>query len=508
MATQAKEAPERIVLAEESPFSLGALSVAPGLRQVSFRGESRTLEPRVMQVLVALAGAKGEIVSRDELIARCWDGRIVGENAINRVISILRTLAAETGAFEIETITKVGYRLAAQGQPAAPAPPEAAGGVSRLLSRRAALAAAGVTALGGFYLLWPGAGASKRAEAERLYAAGLESERLGDSGLLQAIASYERAVALDPRYAAGWGALARALASRLEDDPTTTEVDRARAAEAAERALRLDQRNADAWTARVLLEPWFRNWPILERTAREALAVRPELTIARLTLSLCLSNAGRFRDALAVVRKSIEREPLIPAHQIRLAWLLWQTGDLRSARRIYDSAYRLWPYNSFLWAARFIFLSQSQATGDALAMGEGNQARTSAGGPLPLAMALACARALHPGAPRRLRDEALESIRAARKAGDVASFISIPYASLLGDIDLAFEQSYGYLFGQRDPVTGERRPLPPYSERWTEFLFARSTAAMRRDPRFPKLTAAIGLDDYWRAAGSGPDYRA
>ena len=42
------------------------------------------LDPRVMQVLVALTGAAGKVLSRDDLIALCWDGRIVGDNAINR----------------------------------------------------------------------------------------------------------------------------------------------------------------------------------------------------------------------------------------------------------------------------------------------------------------------------------------------------------------------------------------------------------------------------------------
>ena len=113
MATVAEGGADRIVLANEPPFRLGALDVTPAWRQVRFAGENRTLEPRVMQVLVALAGAHGGIVGRDALVARCWDGRIVGENAINRVISILRALAAETQAFGIETITKVGYRLRA-----------------------------------------------------------------------------------------------------------------------------------------------------------------------------------------------------------------------------------------------------------------------------------------------------------------------------------------------------------------------------------------------------------
>lgn len=110
-----------IRLAEEAPFRLGPLDVTPATRQVAWNGQSRTLEPRVMQVLVTLARSRGEVVGRDELILRCWDGRIVGDNAINRVISLLRDLAAETGAFELETVIKVGYRLTETGAPERPA---------------------------------------------------------------------------------------------------------------------------------------------------------------------------------------------------------------------------------------------------------------------------------------------------------------------------------------------------------------------------------------------------
>ena len=64
-----------------------------------------------MQALVALTEAKGAVVSRDALIDRCWSGRIVGEDAINRCIAKVRRLAdlAPHGAFTIETVSKVGY---------------------------------------------------------------------------------------------------------------------------------------------------------------------------------------------------------------------------------------------------------------------------------------------------------------------------------------------------------------------------------------------------------------
>jgi DNA-binding winged helix-turn-helix (wHTH) protein/tetratricopeptide (TPR) repeat protein len=108
------EGGDQIDLARIAPFQLGLLKIEPALRQVSTtRLASETLEPRVMQVLVALASANGAVVTRDELIRRCWEGRIVGEDSISRTIARLRKLAEDHGdtGFHIETITKVGYRL-------------------------------------------------------------------------------------------------------------------------------------------------------------------------------------------------------------------------------------------------------------------------------------------------------------------------------------------------------------------------------------------------------------
>jgi hypothetical protein len=96
-----------IELAHEGDFDVGALSVCPSLRSVSIRGASQQLEPRVMQVLVALARSAGGVVSRDDLVKRCWGGRVVGEDAINRAVSRVRKLGEETAAFSIETIARV-----------------------------------------------------------------------------------------------------------------------------------------------------------------------------------------------------------------------------------------------------------------------------------------------------------------------------------------------------------------------------------------------------------------
>ena len=104
----------QVDLAREADFALGGLIVCPSAREVRLGDAIRSVQPRVMQVLVALVRRQGEVVSRDELIWSCWEGLSVSEDAINRCIGQLRRLASLGGAehFKIETVARVGYRLA------------------------------------------------------------------------------------------------------------------------------------------------------------------------------------------------------------------------------------------------------------------------------------------------------------------------------------------------------------------------------------------------------------
>jgi TolB-like protein len=107
---------ERIDLARQAPLRLGPLQIDPARRQVVHDdGRRQVLERRVMQVLVALLGAGGAILTRDELTRSCWHGVIVGKDALNRVLGQLRRLERDLGrgVFEVQTITRVGYRIIA-----------------------------------------------------------------------------------------------------------------------------------------------------------------------------------------------------------------------------------------------------------------------------------------------------------------------------------------------------------------------------------------------------------
>jgi TolB-like protein len=101
-----------IDLARAPAFQLAGIHVRPSTREV-LGGEGRrdVLEPRVMQVLVALAERRGEVVSRDDLSRRCWAGRVVSEDSISRCIAALRRLAQVYVGIGIQTIARVGYRL-------------------------------------------------------------------------------------------------------------------------------------------------------------------------------------------------------------------------------------------------------------------------------------------------------------------------------------------------------------------------------------------------------------
>src|ERR1700731_2786145 len=92
-------------------FRLGCLTVHPLSNEVETQAGVERLEPRVMQVLVVLAQKSGEVVTRSQLVTCCWAGSVVGDDAIQRCVARLRRLGETHGGFEIDTITRVGYRL-------------------------------------------------------------------------------------------------------------------------------------------------------------------------------------------------------------------------------------------------------------------------------------------------------------------------------------------------------------------------------------------------------------
>src|SRR6201994_2423484 len=86
-------------------------------------GQPVRIHRRALGILCALAEAKGEIVSKDELMARLWPGRIVEEGNLHVHVSALRKSLDEHGGGHslVVTVPGRGYRLAdANGVRSAP----------------------------------------------------------------------------------------------------------------------------------------------------------------------------------------------------------------------------------------------------------------------------------------------------------------------------------------------------------------------------------------------------
>jgi TolB-like protein/DNA-binding winged helix-turn-helix (wHTH) protein/Tfp pilus assembly protein PilF len=142
-------------------FKLGCFEVQPLTGEVSSAGGIAHLEPKVMEVLAALAQRPGEVVEREELLARVWGARAaVADEPLTRCIAELRRVlgdSRQTPAF-IQTIPQRGYRLLCPATPlvrpaAAPAaaqqPAAEAAGVERAAAPSARRRAANPLVVGG-----------------------------------------------------------------------------------------------------------------------------------------------------------------------------------------------------------------------------------------------------------------------------------------------------------------------------------------------------------------------
>ena len=101
----------------KSGFKVGPWEVRPLTGELTGGGEPARLEPKVMEVLVALAQQPGEVVEREELLRRVWGNRAaVSDEPLTRCIAELRRAFGDSrqAPTYIQTIPKRGYRLSAR----------------------------------------------------------------------------------------------------------------------------------------------------------------------------------------------------------------------------------------------------------------------------------------------------------------------------------------------------------------------------------------------------------
>lgn len=524
-----------IKLAQVPPFRLGEVLVDPPRRRVSRNHRAVILEPRVMQVLVLLALARGAVISRDELIERCWGGRIVGENAINRVISRIRQLATELGldSFLLETITKVGYRMVVVGEAETAAMPDLpppwpvenrepsrdvighadddAPPASRRLTRRRFVAAgAALAGLGaaGTWLWRRGPGHVPDHRAVELHRRGQLAQRQGvPEQTRQAVSFFRQATEVDPLYAEAWGGLALSYRHILEGY-AEGELDSLPGLieSAARQALSLDPDNADAVVALALIEPYFGNWERIERDLLRIERQHSDHWFVQGQLGLTRYETGRWRDGLPHTERQLEIEPFIPIPHVSHARALWSLGRLHEAETVLDATIARWPGNFVPWNLKFNFLLYNRRPGAAAAFVMNPEVRPEHLRAEGVQVRVTLARAVERGDPADIAASLADQRAMLPSIASVP--MTVPVLVLLGQPELAMAAIERYFLGGGGDEIGP--PIPPpsrYERRYTHFLFMPNMAPLWPEPRFAALLDRIGLERYWRATGTEPDYR-
>jgi DNA-binding winged helix-turn-helix (wHTH) protein/Tfp pilus assembly protein PilF len=352
MAVAVASGDGRIDLAHAGDFTLGEARVRPPLLEVETGAGTVLLEPRVMQLLVALWRAGGAPVSRDDLIAACWGGLAISDDAITQCVSKLRRALSGLSGVQVASVPRVGYRLTVSPLQHADSATSNPAGASRWFGRAAAagviIAAASVLAFDSRSVAVASGDQGKLAavslasspqsrQADRLHAAAVRLFRERTRpGYVEAEKLLRRAIAIDPDHAPSWARLSMVVYAphwwASEDDPDARQRLRSEAIGYARRALSIDPRLAEAHQAIGFV---FWNEQGLKWLARAA-TLDPDNGEIRQQFADLLEERLELRRALAESERAVELEPTTPRGFETTAHLLDRLGRRAEADALID----------------------------------------------------------------------------------------------------------------------------------------------------------------------------
>lgn len=496
-------------------FAVGPLRVSPARRLVAGPAGTATVEPVVMKVFLLLLDAGGAVVTRDDLFSKAWGEVFVGDDSLNRAVTQARKIAPLTspGLFEIERIPRTGYRLTGPILDLLNQSDRGSGVPEFAASRRTALAGgAAVLALGAAGL-WRERVQSRNAAAERWIARGdvlLHDAVPMEAG--EALPPLRSALELDPGNARALGLLALTEETRAHNGGSSDPGETLRAAERAARAaLHRDPGEPHARLAMIDISAASLDWSQMEDRLRAIHASAPQNLHIIGSLSSFLQAAGRTSDSWAFNERAAAAAPASPTPQWRRALRLWAVGRNREALISSERLLPLWPRHALVWNARFMILAFTGRVAAAAAMLRNPVAPAANSHPVRPAQWLPTFEALADPTRARIAKAKDANLAAARLNPGQATYAAMAL-SQLGEIDAAFDVTNALLLSKGSLVAGrpiEARSFVANSPSWcrTQWLFLPPLAAVRADPRFSALCEGIGLAQYWRDRGLGPNLR-
>ncbi len=352
-------------------YTFGPFRLSPS-EQLLLCGETPiALAPKTFELLVTLVSRHGQLMTRDELMQAIWPDSFVEEINLTVNISLLRKALGEQpdGRQYIATVPKRGYRFDA---PVAEHQADTAGANLPIVAGPAtnqqdpfADAAKGVSqsppnlpaktnvrrwiAIGAVALLviatsWifhrklarpiistaaqpnPAGGAthSPDSRARELYVEGRASlaERTAES-VQRGIELFKQAITIDPAYTTAYTGLADAyiLAGSYGNSFLSPQTAMPKAKEAAEKALALDSKSAEAHTSLAyikLIYDW--DWTGAEAEFRRALELNPNYINAHHWYSHELIAEGRVQESHEQSEEALALDPANVLMNEHMAW--------------------------------------------------------------------------------------------------------------------------------------------------------------------------------------------
>ena len=345
----------------------------PSTGELHRSGEVIRLQPQPSKVLIRLATAAGEVVSREALYRLLWpEGRHVdAERGLNFCIKELRRSLGDDARDPrfIETLPRRGYRFVAEvtavsrprsegwlrvAESEGTGEREATTGWRSLSARRFRLPAVMAllvvsAALAGALLVRSdsslGSTAGLESSAPEAY---LQGKFLIAGGTLdgfdRGLQAFRQAVEQDPHHALSWTALSETHLMRARWVPNDLQKALDAALQTAQRAVELDPYLAVAQIA-LSRAALYRDldWRRAESAVDRALELDPRSAAGYSHRAFLRAGQGRFAQALADAELARRLKPEDPSMQLDLGWYYYLARDYEKAAAACGDALKLDP---------------------------------------------------------------------------------------------------------------------------------------------------------------------
>jgi eukaryotic-like serine/threonine-protein kinase len=199
-------------------------------------------------------------------------------------------------------------------------------------------------------------GSTDNPEAYQLYLKGkYYTNKLSKDGFTKGLDYFHQAIAIDPNYGLAYNGLAYNYINQVDWFLSPSEAG-PKARDAANRALSIDESDADAHVSRAIVAHWYEwDWAAAEREFKRAIELKPDDSEAHGFYSWFLAPMGRKDEAIAEAKRAQQLDPLSSLANFMVGSALvftrqWDPAieQLRSAKEL-DPTF--WFYPCFLGRA-------------------------------------------------------------------------------------------------------------------------------------------------------------